>query len=67
VEESRLGLLNYCLGGRDKRRADLLQGLLHLACALVCLNVVRPLGGSLEIYDQCGVEGSSRRVPPSLE
>jgi hypothetical protein len=40
-----LGLLNYCLGGRGKRRADLLQGLLHLACALACLNVLLPQEG----------------------
>jgi transposase len=30
------------LGIRYERRADLLQGLLHLACALICLNFLAP-------------------------
>jgi transposase len=39
VERSLAWLLgNRRLGVRYERRADLLQGLLHLACALICLN-----------------------------
>ena len=39
VERTFSWLLGYrCLGVRYERRADLLQGLLHLACALICLN-----------------------------
>ena len=30
------------LGVRYERRADLLQGLLHLACALICLTFLAP-------------------------
>jgi hypothetical protein len=30
------------LGVRYERRADLLQGLLHLACALICLRFLAP-------------------------
>jgi hypothetical protein len=30
------------LGVRYERRADLLQGLLHLACALLCLRFLDP-------------------------
>ena len=30
------------LGVRYERRADLLQGLLHLACALICLRFLDP-------------------------
>jgi IS5 family transposase len=38
VERSLSSLLGYRrLGLRYERRADLLQGLLHLACALTCL------------------------------
>ena len=38
VERSLSWLLGYRrLGVRYERRADLLQGLLHLACALSCL------------------------------
>jgi hypothetical protein len=29
---------------RYERRADLLQGLLHLACALICLRFLVPAG-----------------------
>lgn len=63
-----------CLAARlsPLRRAlraarDLLQGLLHLACALARLTFLLPLGGSLEIYDQCGVDRPSRRLPLPLE
>ena len=40
VVERTLAWLLGCrrLGVRYERRADLLQGLLHLACALICLN-----------------------------
>ena len=39
VERSLAWLLGYRrLGVRYERRADLLQGLLHLTCALICLN-----------------------------
>jgi transposase len=39
VERSLAWLLGYRrLGVRYERRADLLQGLLHLGCALICLN-----------------------------
>jgi hypothetical protein len=31
------------LGVRYERRADLLQGLLHLACALICLRFLAPV------------------------
>jgi len=38
VERSSAWLLGFRrLGVRYERRADILQGLLHLACALVCL------------------------------
>jgi transposase len=33
------------LGIRYERRPDLLQGLLHLACALLCLRYLAPVGG----------------------
>ena len=43
VERSLAWLLGYRrLGVRYERRADLLQGLLHLACALICLTVLAP-------------------------
>ncbi len=43
VERSLAWLLGYRrLGMRYERRADLLQGLLHLACALVCLKFLEP-------------------------
>ena len=32
------------LGVRYERRADLLQGPLHLACALICVRCLRPPG-----------------------
>jgi transposase len=44
VERSLAWLLGYRrLGVRYERRADLLQGLLHLACALICVRFLRPL------------------------
>jgi transposase len=33
------------LGVRYERRADLLRGLLHLACSLICLNFLAPATG----------------------
>jgi transposase len=43
VERSFAWLLGYRrLGVRYERRADLLQGLLHLACALLCLRFLAP-------------------------
>jgi len=46
VESSeRLG--RRLLGVRYERRADLLQGLLHFACALICLRFLAPA-------DECG-------------
>ena len=33
------------LGVRYERRADLLQGLLHLVCALLCLGFLPPIDG----------------------
>jgi hypothetical protein len=43
VERSLAWLLGYRrLGVRYERRADLLQGLLHLACALICLTFLAP-------------------------
>ncbi len=44
VVERSLSWLLGCrrLGVRYERRADLLQGLLHLACALVCLRFLEP-------------------------
>jgi transposase len=43
VERSLAWLLGFHrLGVRYERRADLLQGLLHLACALICLTVLAP-------------------------
>jgi IS5 family transposase len=47
VERTLAWLLGFRrLGVRYERRADLLQGLLHLACALVCLKFLRPTGES---------------------
>jgi transposase len=44
VERSLAWLLGYRrLGVRYERRADLLQGLLHLACALICLRFLAPV------------------------
>jgi transposase len=45
VVERTLSWLLGCrrLGVRYERRADLLQGLLHLACALVCLRFLDPV------------------------
>jgi hypothetical protein len=38
VERTEAWLLGFRrLGDRYERRSDLLQGLLHLACAIVCL------------------------------
>ena len=44
VVERTLSWLLGCrrLGVRYERRADLLQGLLHLACALICLSFLAP-------------------------
>jgi IS5 family transposase len=44
VVERSLSWLLGCrrLGVRYERRADLLQGLLHLACALICLHWLTP-------------------------
>ena len=46
VERNLARLLGYRrLGVRYERRADLLQGLLHLACALTYLRFLDPAGG----------------------
>ncbi len=46
VERTLAWLLGYRrLGVRYERRADLLQGLLHLACALTYLRFLDPAGG----------------------
>ncbi|MDP9364832.1 MAG: IS5 family transposase [Chloroflexota bacterium] len=47
VVERSLSWLLGCrrLGLRYERRADLLNGLLHLACALICLRFLDPGGG----------------------
>jgi hypothetical protein len=42
VERTLAWLLGCRLGVRYERRADLIQGLLHLACALICLNFFAP-------------------------
>ena len=43
VERTQAWLLGFRrLGVRYERRADLLQGLLHLACALLCLPFLDP-------------------------
>jgi hypothetical protein len=43
VERSFSWLLGFRrLGVRYERRADLLQGLLHLACALICIRFLGP-------------------------
>jgi transposase len=43
VERSLSWLLDYRrLGVRYERRADVLQGLLHLACGLICLGFLAP-------------------------
>jgi len=48
VVERSLSWLLGCrrLGVRYERRADLLQGLLHLACSLICLRFLGPGGDS---------------------
>jgi transposase len=45
IVERSLSWLLGCrrLGLRYERRADMLQGLLHLACALICVRFLRPL------------------------
>ena len=45
VVERSISWLLGCrrLGVRYERRADLLQGLLHLACALICLTFLAPM------------------------
>src|SRR3712207_3739175 len=55
VVERTLSWLLGCrrLGVRYERRAELLEGLLHLACALLCLKVLRP------------GEGAERSVAPA--
>ncbi len=45
VERSLSWLLGGRLGVRYERRADLLQGLLHLACILICLQFLDPAQG----------------------
>ena len=46
VERTQAWLLGCRrLGVRYERRADLLQGLLHLACALICLRFLDPAKG----------------------
>ncbi|MDP9365456.1 MAG: IS5 family transposase [Chloroflexota bacterium] len=46
VERSLAWVLGFRrLGLRYERRADLLQGLLHLACALICLRFLDPATG----------------------
>ena len=47
VVERTLSWLLGCrrLGVRYERRASLLQGLLHLACALICLRFLAPTDG----------------------
>ena len=46
VERSLAWMLGFRrLGVRYERRADLLQGLLHLACTLICLNFLARPGG----------------------
>lgn len=48
VVERSLAWLLGCrrLGVRYERRADLIQGLLHLACALICLRFLAPDEGT---------------------
>ena len=47
VERTQAWLLGCRrLGVRYERRADLLQGLLHLACALICLRFLAPDEGT---------------------
>ena len=46
VERTQAWLLGcHRLGVRYERRADLLQGLLHLACALICVRLLEPATG----------------------
>jgi len=46
VERSLAWLLGFRrLGVRDERRADILQGLLRLACSLICARFLKPLPG----------------------
>jgi len=46
VERTFSWLLGYRrLSVRYERRADMLQGLLHLACAVMCLNFLAPVTG----------------------
>ncbi len=47
MDERSLAWLLGCrrLGVRYERRADILQGLLHLACALICVHFLAPAGG----------------------
>jgi transposase len=58
VERTLAWLLGYRrLGVRYERRADLLQGLLHLACALLCVRFLAPQPG-----DERGAVGGSGPV-----
>jgi transposase len=44
VERSLAWLLGFRrLGVRYERRAEILEGLLHLACSLICIRFLRPL------------------------
>lgn len=55
VERTQAWLLSYRrLGVRYERRADLRQGLLHLACALICVWFLDPEGwiDSPPVYDE---------------
>ena len=46
VERTQSWLLGCCrLGVGYERRADLLRGLLHLTCSLICLNFLAPATG----------------------
>jgi transposase len=59
VERTLAWLLGYRrLGVRYERRADLLQGLLHLAGALLCVRFLAPQPG-----DERGAVGGSGSVP----
>ena len=65
VERSLAWLLGFCrLGTRYGRRADLLQRLLDLACALVCLTFLAPDAGPWWAGLPAGERGC-RQAPPS--
>jgi IS5 family transposase len=47
VERSLAWLVGFRrLGVRYERRGDILRGLLHLACSLICIRFLKPLSGS---------------------